>query len=48
MRETYDAVAAWPLYRTLAANDLIDAYDQASDEAYAQAEAERRPREGAR
>jgi hypothetical protein len=41
--ESYDAVAAWPITRTIAANELLDAFSDFDERshAYARAEAER-------
>lgn len=43
MRESYDAVAAWPITRTIAANELLDAYVdfEARSREHAREEAER-------
>ncbi len=48
MAETYATVAAWPLDRTIAANDLLDAYADAEAQAHAQAEADAREARKAR
>lgn len=40
MHASFDAVAAWPLDRILAANDLIDSLNEGFDEAAERARAE--------